>query len=372
MLQFLGFGYQEKKLKPYLKMAGQRIQLHINKKSVAVKYMKREVSKLLEDKKEEKARIKVEHMIRDDFTIEGYAILELMCDVCHERIKYITANDECPDDLREAICTLIWSAPKVDIPELDTVKSQFSSKYGSQFTQAAEGNIGGVVNERIVHKLSVQPPSAVLIVAYLKEIAKEYNVVWEPTEIGLPDDGMVMGTPSGFSIPMAPASEFRSVYQKQQTTPVLSESPLPPPPDYLASCGPGMYPSPPQPWSQNVVYVPYSQGQQNIVYVPCNPGQQNLMYAPTAPLPSNPVLFSAAVAPPPVTAVAVPFDTQGAIDRDARETQQSVGTFEKPIEGTVEGPIKEPETISLIEPRSTNTSDPSFDDLAARFAALRK
>ena len=48
------FPYDEKKLKPYLKMAVQRLQIAGNKKSSACKHQKREIAKLLEDGKEEK------------------------------------------------------------------------------------------------------------------------------------------------------------------------------------------------------------------------------------------------------------------------------------------------------------------------------
>lgn len=56
------FGYQETKMKAHLKMAGQRLNMLINKKRNAVKIQKREVAQLLAQKKEESARIKVEHV----------------------------------------------------------------------------------------------------------------------------------------------------------------------------------------------------------------------------------------------------------------------------------------------------------------------
>lgn len=59
-------------------MGIQRINLTINKKTAAVKYQKIEIAKLLQENKEEKARIKVEHVIREDFLIE---VCEDMVDV---------------------------------------------------------------------------------------------------------------------------------------------------------------------------------------------------------------------------------------------------------------------------------------------------
>ena len=56
------FGYQEIKMKAHLKMASQRLAMLMNKKRNAVKVQQREVAQLLAQKKEESARIKVEHV----------------------------------------------------------------------------------------------------------------------------------------------------------------------------------------------------------------------------------------------------------------------------------------------------------------------
>ena len=52
------------------------------------------------------------------------------------------------------------------------MKSQLAWKYGGAFTKAAEENTPQVVSPRLVEKLSTDPPSAALIVAYLRELAK--------------------------------------------------------------------------------------------------------------------------------------------------------------------------------------------------------
>merc|ERR1712194_799175 len=71
-------------------------------------------------------------------------------------------------------------APRVDIPELAIVRKQFTSKYGKKFDENAMGNVGGVLNERVVTKLSVQPPAAYLVQTYLEQICEKYEVEWSP------------------------------------------------------------------------------------------------------------------------------------------------------------------------------------------------
>ena len=181
---FLGF--QESKLKSHLKMAVHRIAIQVNKKTSAQKHAKREIATLLADMKDEKARIKVEHVIREDFTIEALGLLELLCELTHERSKYIASEKTCPADLKEAIVSLIWATNRVDIAELDEVKKQFTLKYGKEFSEEANNNAANTVNVRLFQKLSVTPPSAFLVIRYLEEIAREYEVEWVSTDLGLP------------------------------------------------------------------------------------------------------------------------------------------------------------------------------------------
>ena len=186
IMDFL-WGYQEAKLKPYLKMAVQRLQITNSKKGNSVKFQKRDIAKLLEDGKEEKARIKVEHVIREDFSMESNEIIELLCELLHERVRHMSSQKECPLDLVECVSTLIWCADRVDIAELAEVKKQLLYKFGKAFGEEAVGNMRGKVNERLMAKLSVIPPSAHLVVSYLQEIAKEYKVDWVATDIGVND-----------------------------------------------------------------------------------------------------------------------------------------------------------------------------------------
>jgi hypothetical protein len=76
-----------------------------------------------------------------------------------------------------------------------------------------------MVNVRLINKLSNAPPSANLVLSYMKEIAKEYKIDWEPAEVGIPEGSQAFTTPTGFSIPMAPGTELRSVYQRHSAAP---------------------------------------------------------------------------------------------------------------------------------------------------------
>jgi len=199
------WGFNANKLKPQLKMAVHRFQMASNKKSALLKQNMREVAVLLAEDppKEEKARIKAEALIRDDYVIEAYDILSLNCELLSERIKLIQFSKECPPDLVSCISTLMYAAPRVDIPELLVIRKQFTSKYGKKFDEDAMANAGGILNERVVAKLSVQPPAAYLVQTYLEQICEKYEVDWSPNcRLSVDQMGEPMAPPSGFSVPI--------------------------------------------------------------------------------------------------------------------------------------------------------------------------
>jgi len=187
-------------------MAVSRIQIASNKKAALLKQNMREVAVMLSEDppKEEKAKIRAEALIRDDNLIEAYEILQLECELLHERIKLLEYSKLCPPDLVSVVSTLIWAAHRVDIPELMLVRKQFRAKYGKQFEEDALTNANGVLNERVVNKLSVHPPAAYLVQTYLERICDQFEVDWTPA-VKLSTNAMVepMAAPVGYSVQVA-------------------------------------------------------------------------------------------------------------------------------------------------------------------------
>lgn len=196
-------GFSGTKLKTHLKMAGTRIQIHSNKKTALLKQNMREVAVLLAEDppKEEMASIKAEALIRDDNTLEALEIIQLECEMLHERIKLIEFSKTCPADLVSVVSTLIWASHRVDIPELINVRKQFRAKFGKIFEEDALINKGNILNERVVAKLSIQPPAAYLVQCYLERICEQFEVDWQP-KIKLDPSQMAepMAAPNGYSV----------------------------------------------------------------------------------------------------------------------------------------------------------------------------
>ena len=141
-----------------------------------------------------------ERIIKTDWFVEALDLLELYCETVRDNAQAIASEKLCPIDLEEAVITLIYCAHRTEIKELNAVVKQFKMKYGKEFVAISQNNRGGVVNERIVHKLGGERPNAFLVVSYMKEIADKFGVDWTPdevdTELGERFD-TAMVTPSG-------------------------------------------------------------------------------------------------------------------------------------------------------------------------------
>nr|CCA23187.1 conserved hypothetical protein [Albugo laibachii Nc14] len=224
------FGFHGNKCKPQLKMAVHRIELVKNKKANAAQAERKEIAQFLRDGKEEKARLRVERIIRDDSLVEGYEILALLCELVAERMTLIESQKQCPFDLKESICTLVWASSRTEIPELIEVKKQMIKKYGQDFVTAAEQNRKGCVNERVISNLGVELPSAYLVINYLKEIAKQYKVRWESESNDVVDPLAPLPAPTGTSVRAAGVSgpDFAAVFASApMKTDVTKETAVP-------------------------------------------------------------------------------------------------------------------------------------------------
>ena len=60
----------------------------------------------------------------------------------------IRLNRECPEDLIESVCTILYCAKRVDIPELSEIGAQFKAKWGPKWFEANIENRSGRVSKK--------------------------------------------------------------------------------------------------------------------------------------------------------------------------------------------------------------------------------
>ncbi|KAF9670676.1 hypothetical protein SADUNF_Sadunf13G0093500 [Salix dunnii] len=216
---FFNKGFKAAKCKTLLKLTIPRIKLLRNRREIQIKHMRRDIAKLLETGQEATARIRVEHIIREENMMAAQEIIELFCELisvrlpiietqrlflslhhlacsmfispvhlyrgimvvgCHKIIQYY--DRECPLDLKEAISSVCFVAPRcADLPELLQVQILFASKYGKEFVAAATELMPSCgVNRQLIELLSVRAPSPEKKLKLLKEIAEEHGLDWDP------------------------------------------------------------------------------------------------------------------------------------------------------------------------------------------------
>lgn len=185
------------KIKVQLKLSISRLRMVQQKDTAIAKQQRRAMAVLLEQGKEESARIRVENIIRSDITTELLEVLELYCELLLARTGLLEAK-ECDPGLEEAIKSIIYAAPRTDVKELQQARALLVEKYGKDFALEAVENSDRKVAERVLKKLRVEPPDPELVTLYLKEIARTYGVNW-PKKEESPDgrDDEDDDTPSG-------------------------------------------------------------------------------------------------------------------------------------------------------------------------------
>ncbi|XP_005185637.1 IST1 homolog isoform X3 [Musca domestica] len=179
------------KLKTNLKLAVNRLKLLEKKKSEIAQKSRKEIADFLATGKTERARIRVEHIIREDYLVEAMEVVEMYCDLLLARFGLVTQMKELDDGIAEAVSSVVWVCPRLqsDIAELKVISDIFIQKYGPEFAEKTRTATGDHrVSEKLMHKLQLQAPPKLLVEKYLIEIAKNYNIEYEPDPQVINDD----------------------------------------------------------------------------------------------------------------------------------------------------------------------------------------
>eukprot|EP00494_Astrolonche_serrata_P023980 UN24238 len=106
-----------------------------------------------------------------------------MCELIHARVMFIVQEKECPADLLDAVCTIMYAAPRTEIKELTELTKLFRSKYGEKFVKTHKENNSSRVSDRIVGWLSTKPPPESDVIEKLAEICKKYKVPFNKKDV---------------------------------------------------------------------------------------------------------------------------------------------------------------------------------------------
>jgi len=370
------------KLKTNLRLCVNRLKLLEKKKTELALKQRKEIADYISGGKTERAKIRVEHIIREDYLVEAMEVVEMYCDLLLARFGLIQQMKTLDDGLAEAISSIIWVTPRLqsDVEELKVVSAQLASKYGKPYAMGCIENSVGTVSEKLVHKLSVQAPPKLVVEKYMIEIAKYYNVEYEPdpqvmqgdetyAADSLIDVGPAPPLPNKCEFDLGPPAGGQAAYPPQN--PGFT---YPPP---VQPQQPGIYPNAAAGASSAPFQYPggavggASVGQPPVVN---NNLEKNLLGFDEGP----PPYFPPDVKTPP-SASNLSNAPQNDLDnpsggeppKNSNDAGSGSGGLDLPeLPGVpVDTPVHEP---SPSEGNKDNDEDIDFDDLTRRFEALKK
>ncbi|XP_010926145.1 uncharacterized protein [Elaeis guineensis] len=166
------------KIKTLLGLNVARLAILRNHRQVRQAQSRGDVAQLLQLGDIDRALLRVEHVIKEQNMLEVFVMIEGYCHLIIERTVFLEHQRECPEELREAISSLIFAGSRCgDLPELQSARCIFASKFGKEFTTAAtelRNNCG--VNPKMVQKLSTRQPSLENRQRVMKEIAAQKGI----------------------------------------------------------------------------------------------------------------------------------------------------------------------------------------------------
>ncbi|GAA5869081.1 hypothetical protein JCM3774_002469 [Rhodotorula dairenensis] len=95
-----------------LKLSRERLRLLQQKKTQLAKQTRREVAALVEKRKLESARIKVEGLLAEDLYVELLEVLELYCELLLARFGLLETVKDIDPGVQEAVAGIIHAAPR--------------------------------------------------------------------------------------------------------------------------------------------------------------------------------------------------------------------------------------------------------------------
>ncbi|KAF5745277.1 hypothetical protein HS088_TW07G00860 [Tripterygium wilfordii] len=180
----LGRSFKAYKFNALVNLALSRLAVLKNQRQVRYDQARSDVVKLLEIGHHERALLRVEQVIKERNTLDVYTMMESYCSLLIERVSLIEQERVCPDELKEAIASLLYASSRCgDFPELQELRAVFTTRYGKEFVYSAiELRNNCRVNLKMMQKLSTRQPGLENRMMLLKEIASEKRITLQLDE----------------------------------------------------------------------------------------------------------------------------------------------------------------------------------------------
>ncbi|KAI3774100.1 hypothetical protein L1987_48643 [Smallanthus sonchifolius] len=152
------FGWRKaSKCKKLMKKLRCRLNLLKNKRCCIVRQLRNDVAQLIKHGHHQTAFNRVDQIYKDECVIAVYDLLAHFCEFLSLQLSYIRRIKDCPNDINEAISSLIFASARCgELPELLRIRKLFSQRYGELFEARALDLLpGNLVNFQIREYLSM-------------------------------------------------------------------------------------------------------------------------------------------------------------------------------------------------------------------------
>ncbi|KAK7324727.1 hypothetical protein VNO77_28526 [Canavalia gladiata] len=189
------FGWSKaSKCKKVIDRARCRLRLLKNKRQAMVRQLRKDLVELIQSGHEETAINRVlylfdslyatlscahvEQLMEDENLIATYELLDEFCEFILTQLSYIRRHKECPNDINEAVSSLIFASARFgDLPELGVIRKLFGERYGERFTTTAvELFPGNLVSKQLKENLSIKSVPDDLKYKMVDEIARHSSL----------------------------------------------------------------------------------------------------------------------------------------------------------------------------------------------------
>ncbi|KAH7652910.1 Vacuolar protein sorting-associated protein Ist1 protein [Dioscorea alata] len=169
---------QTSKLKALFDLCISRIAILRKQHQTRCSQARGDIDQLIQLGHQDRALSRAEQVIKEQNLLDAFVLIEGYCNLLTERIALLEYQIECPDELRDAISSLIFAASRSgELPELQDIRRKFAVKFGREFASAAVDLRSNCrVNPMMIQKLSTRRPSLESKSRIIREIALEKGI----------------------------------------------------------------------------------------------------------------------------------------------------------------------------------------------------
>ncbi|CAK8535784.1 unnamed protein product [Lathyrus sativus] len=160
------------KCKTNLKFIKTRLETIRKKRNAVQKFLKKDLADLLRNSLHYNAYGRAEGLLVEQNMSACYELVAKFVGSVSGHVRDICKNEDCPDECKEAIPSLIYAAARFsDLPELRELRTFFTEKYGN--------SLEPYVNKEFIERLKQNPPSKEMKIQLLHELAQELSIDWD-------------------------------------------------------------------------------------------------------------------------------------------------------------------------------------------------